>query len=110
MVKYMSRILFLGALLIFSLALSADAKLYGKWILTFDPDGPVTEDWMLFGEGSEVDLGDAEGVYLTCPYKVEKQSVIVICNVRGKTKQLVMSGKDNYRQLVNPSGAIYTRQ
>lgn len=110
MVKKIIRCVFLGSLLISCLAWSAEAKLYGKWMLTYDPDGPVTEDWMHFREVGDVELGDAEGVYLTCPYHLDGDSVILTCNVRGKSRQLVMSGKDNYRELVNPSGAIYTQQ
>jgi hypothetical protein len=93
-----------------SLAWAGGAKLNGKWLLTYDPDGPVTEDWLLFRQEGGVELGGADGVYLTCPYHLNGDSVILTCKVRGKTRQLIMSGRDNHRELVNPSGAIYTRQ
>lgn len=110
MVKNILRCVFLGSLLISSLVWAGEGKLYGKWMLTYDPDGPVVEDWMHFRQAGDVELGDAEGVYLRCPYRLDGLSVILTCNVRGKSRQLVMSGRDNYRELVNPSGAVYTRQ
>lgn len=103
--------IYLGGMLVLAVsAWAADARLSGKWLLTHDPDGPVKEDWMLFRERGDVDLGNAKGVYITCPYKVEKDFVTLTCNVRGQTKQLIMSVRDDYRELLNRSGAVYTRQ
>ena len=110
MANNLARLAFIAALLIAGLAWSADGRLQGKWLLTHDPDGPVTEDWMLFRGGNAVSLGDAKGVYITCPYAIDGPSVVVTCKVRGKTKQVVFPGRDNFRELINPSGAIYTKQ
>ena len=110
MVNKFAWLAFLCTLLIAGLAWSAEDKLQGIWLLTHDPDGPVTEDWMLFRGGNDVSLGDAKGVYITCPYAIDGLSVVVTCDVRGKTKQVVFPGRDNFRELINPSGAIYTKQ
>ncbi len=91
------------------LAHAGGAKLQGTWLLTHDPDGPVVEDWMRFAPGS-VELGNDEGVYITCPYEVTRYSVLLRCQVRGQEKKLRMLVKSEFRELVNPSGAVYTRQ
>lgn len=84
-------------------------ELRGTWRLTHDPDGPVVEDWMRFRNGA-VQLGNDKGVYITCPYEATKFSVLLRCQVRGQEKELMMLVKSDFRQLVNPSGAVYTRQ
>ncbi len=92
------------------LSLQAEGTaLHGTWRLTHDPDGPLVEDWMRFGAVA-VELGNAKGVYITCPYEATRRSVRLRCQVRGQEKQLMMIVKSDFRELVNPSGAVYTRQ
>jgi hypothetical protein len=89
---------------------SADATLNGKWLLTFDPDGPVVEDWMIFYESGSVDMGGKTGIYLKGTYTVEGNSVTLVANVKGKTKKLLMSAQDGFLKLINHTGAVYEKQ
>jgi len=97
-------------LLIATSVLAGDVRLSGKWILTYYPDGPVQEDWMIFRESGDAYLGSQSGVYLTCPYKIDGNNVILTCSIKEKTKSLIMHAQDGYTKLMNPSGAIYSKQ
>ena len=110
MKKQIHHFILLCCLVMPGVAFPSGTILQGKWLLTFDPDGPVAEDWMNFRENGSADLGDNKGVYLTCPYKVVAQTVILTCTVRGKQKKLVMKAEENFKKLRNTSGAIYTKQ
>jgi hypothetical protein len=89
--------------------LAQELQLSGKWQMTYDPDGPVVEDWMVFDNRGMVKLGDGQGVYLACVYDGDSGSVLLVCDVRGKQKELAFKVRDDFRELVNPSGAIYSK-
>ena len=98
------------AFLLLPVATSAqNLKLSGKWQMSYDPDGPVVEEWMVFKSSGTVEFGDNQGVYLACTYGGDSNSVLTICNVRGKQKELVFQVRDNFQDLVNSSGAIYSK-
>lgn len=95
---------------LFSSTITAqDLLLSGKWQMTYDPDGPVVEDWMVFNKGGSVKLGDDQGVYLACAYDGDRSSVLLVCDVRGKQKTISFQVRDDFHELVNPSGAVYSK-
>lgn len=104
--------LLVSSVLIFMLLSTSaiGAPLSGKWQMTFDPDGPVVNDWMLFKENGSVQFGDDQGIYISCTYEIKKTSVVTTCNVRGKDNKIKFEVRNNFNELVNQSGAIYTKK
>jgi hypothetical protein len=93
-----------------SVSFSQNLELSGKWQMSSDPDGPVVEDWMIFQNNGTVQLGDHQGVYLRCTYKGNKNEVLIACSVKGKEKKMVMKVKNSFQDLINASGAIYSKR
>ena len=101
--------LLMAFLLFPAVAFPQNLQLSGKWQMTYDPDGPVVADWMMFRDDGTVEFGDNEGVYLACVYDGDADSVVAVCEVRGTQQKLVFQVRDNFRNLVNPTGAVYSK-
>ncbi len=102
-----------GLLLLVGAPLTAKAgevQLDGKWVLTANPSGPVGESYMLFKPAGQVEIGSHRGLLATCPYRATKYSVILECEVEGKTEKLVILVQADFEQLIDPQGATYSKQ
>jgi hypothetical protein len=97
-------------LLASSLSHAQELKLQGKWVMTYDPDGPVAKEWIRFYKNGTVEFGDEKGIFLYCTYDGTTDSIFSTCNVRGEEKMMSFIVKNNFRELMNPSGAVYTRK
>ena len=87
-----------------------ELKLQGKWIMTYDPDGPVVKEWMKFYKDGTLEIGDEKGIFLYCVYDGTVDSITTTCDVHGEDKMMIFIVKNKFKELINPSGAIYTRK
>ena len=87
-----------------------ELKLQGKWVMTYDPDGPTAKEWIKFYKNGTVDFGDEQGIFLHCTYDGTPDSILSTCNVRGTEKMMSFKVKNNFKELINPSGSVYTRK
>jgi len=102
-----------GLLLLAGVPASAtgdEVQLDGKWVLTANPTGPVGESYMVFTPAGQVEVGSHRGLLATCPYRATEYSVILECEVEGKTEKLVMLVKSSFAELIDPQGATYSKQ
>ncbi len=91
-------------------AAAGEVQLDGKWVLTANPSGPVSESYMVFNPAGQVEIGSHRGLLATCPYQATQYSITLECEVEGKTEKLVMLVQAEFEQLIDPQGATYSKQ
>ena len=97
------------SLIAHSFCFAGSNNVLGEWRLTYDPDGPVVDDRMVFLPNKMCEMKEGDQTYLSCPYTVKSNSIIIACKVRSKTKKLVMKLRSD-DTMANQCGALYSKQ
>lgn len=83
--------------------------LHGTWQLSYDPDNNE-KDYMEFFPDSSVKIkSNPRKVIAECAYVVKIGHVNLICDVRGEKRTVSMEVANEESELINKTGAIYTK-
>lgn len=103
-------VIFLSLHFLVSASSAQTLTLEGKWVLTKDPDNPTPEkDWINVHKNGTMSLEDAKGIFASCTYDATEDTVIAKCGVNGQEKILTLLVRENFKELINASGAVYSR-
>jgi hypothetical protein len=83
--------------------------LHGNWEMSYDPDNNPKDFLEFKPDGTVLLKSTPSKSDARCQYVIKIGHVNLVCMVRGEYRTIAMEVAGDQTQLVNPTGAVYTR-